>query len=212
METFKIKKKKGYFKESELFRKTKDLNISNNPRLNLTKFEDFNKAKYIPLCQSKSNAIIDNQDTYKFNQTFEENNQQILEKVKKNKAMFKIPNEVDELHKYEDYTKRRQSNFENPDFGQTLRNNINSIIDRINAIYDINQSSLSKNNIPEYMTYINSRITLDEFNEKGEIIRNESESDKFNFYKHKDIFCEHYNTYGGIFEKKPENATKTYLK
>ena len=45
METFKIRKKKNYFVEEDLFKKTKDLNLSNNPRLNLNKFENFNDGK-----------------------------------------------------------------------------------------------------------------------------------------------------------------------
>jgi len=180
METFNVKTKKRYFKESELFRKTKDLNLSNNPRNLLNKFENFNKTKYVPPYRSISNNFVSTQDLFKFRQDTNEGRQkqQLIENVKKENPLFKIPKEIIEYQKYEDYTKKHQTNFEKPDFGQTLRSNINSIVDRINSNYDRDKCSTSKD-IPDYMTHINSRITLDNSNERGELIPIENEADKF---------------------------------
>jgi len=172
METFKIKKKK-YFKEKDLFQKTKDLNLSNNPRLNGNKFEEFNKTKYVPPYRSKSQNKVDTLGTFSFH-NFTQYMETGENKLKnKDNQVYRIPKEITEFKKYEEYMKKHQSSFENPDFGQALRNNINNIVDRINSNFEIDKWSSSKLTQPEYMTQINSRITLDDFNE------NENESTKF---------------------------------
>jgi hypothetical protein len=40
---------KKYFRETDLFRKTRDINISNNPRNRNRKHENYNKTKFIPV-------------------------------------------------------------------------------------------------------------------------------------------------------------------
>jgi hypothetical protein len=179
METFRIKKKKNYFKECELFKKTKDLNLSNNPRLNLNKFEDFNKTKYIPPLRSRSLAKVDLKSRTGLMNTIGDGDYQAqAQNTSQNNQnssqnLDKIPIEITEYAKYEEYMKKHQSNFENPEFGVTLRNNINTIIDRINSNYELDKWTTSKETTPEYLTQINSRITHDEFHE------NENESCKF---------------------------------
>ena len=48
METFKVSKSKKYFREKDLFEKTKEMNISNYTRNLTRKNENFNKTKYKP--------------------------------------------------------------------------------------------------------------------------------------------------------------------
>ncbi len=198
METFKVKKKKSYFKERDLFRQVKDLNLSNNPRLNLNKFEDFNKTKYIPPYRSKSNAKVE---------TFRSNiSHQDMEggenKTQEQQQVFKIPKEITEFEKYEEYMKKHQAGIEHPDFVKSLRNNINTIIDRVNSNYEVDKWTASKKTVPEYLYNVNSRITNDNFYEQ------EPENESSNFQK----TLQNKITSLKIDKKKKEKVLKTFIK
>jgi len=148
METFKVIKKKSYFKEKDLFYKTKDLNLANNPRINLNKFESFNKTKYFPPHRSLSQ----NEPPIK----------SVLQRTTfTNKEFFnqKLPPECLNYKKYQDYMHKINEQYNTTNFRDTLRSNLNDIVESVHLDYDVKKWSTSKETLPEYMYEINSIVT-----------------------------------------------------
>lgn len=120
MDVFKTKTDmKRTFREKDLFRQTKDINLSNNFRNKQKMFEEYNKTKYI---------AIHKRDNY---------NKLLPEIQKKPNTSNKYLEEYDKFQSY--MYKTDISNFTNPNLRENIRSNINSLIERINSNYDMDK-------------------------------------------------------------------------
>lgn len=155
METFHVTNKKKYFREKDLFRLTKDLNLCNNPRNNHRKFEEYNKQKYVPvhklnLWGQRSSSVLSNHS--------------LTAKVQ--------PDSYDNFKAY--MYKTNVSNYTNPDLKEEIKNNIGSLLDRINSNFDVKKWTQydTRTNFINFHTEQVSDLTLYNMN-------NESEGTKF---------------------------------
>ena len=159
METFEVSQGKRYFREKDLFGRTKDINFCNNQRNYNRKNENFNKQKYIPDL-TNINSILKS-----YSQTH----------YKKSPVQKNIPKK----QTYENFKNFIETtnitNFTNPGLRDEIKSNINVLINRIKFEYDINKwcSTDTRNNF--------SNTNSENFNLKtvGENRFNETDNMKF---------------------------------
>jgi len=162
-ETFHISTKKRYFREKDLFSKTRDMNFCNNPRNLHRKYEEFNKTKYIPVHnQTKVHTTPDIQELpLRRKNPFDEKEGTL-------KPIEDIKNMKDFLHK------TNTMNYTNPELRVEIKNNIGNLLDRIN-------SNLNTQKFDEYdtMAMFNKTIEINYTPITLHNQNNESESTKF---------------------------------
>jgi hypothetical protein len=153
LETFNPCGKKKYFREKDLFRLTKDINLSNNPRNSFRKFDEFNRTKYVA-----------------------------VHKIDTLRKKFNIPEPTkpevqtsEEFAKFTDYMyKTNVSNYINQGLKEEIKSNIGNLLDRINSNFDLNKWNLhdTKTSFLNHNTESYTGITMYNHN-------NESENTKF---------------------------------
>lgn len=145
MEVFKTKNEmKKTFREKDLFRQTKDINLSNNFRNKQKMFEEYNKEKYIPIHKRGLN------------------NKSLPQIEKKPQTSNKY---VDDYDKFQNYLYKTDIiNYTNPNLRENIRSNVNALIERINSNYDLEKwnrtesrqisNMIPKDTVSEITTYI----------------------------------------------------------
>jgi hypothetical protein len=136
IDTFNVSHRRRYFKEKDLFRMTKDMNFSNNPRKNLKKFEQLNKEKYIPI--HKRNLHTKHNLSSKVRNTREDEN---LKTFNSDSSESKEKYDVKKhngFKQYTDYMERTNfSKITQGDVREEIRTNIKDLLDKINTNFDI---------------------------------------------------------------------------
>lgn len=123
METFKVNKGKKYFRERDLFQKTKEINFSNFTRNLTRKHENFNKTKHKIDISSLNNFLNrSNQTTSK---------------------LFDFPKGDPNKDSYENFRnfmeKTNISKYTSSDLRGEIKSNINVLIEKINHTYDLDK-------------------------------------------------------------------------
>jgi hypothetical protein len=162
-ETFHISTEKRYFREKDLFSKTRDMNFCNNTRNFHRKYEEFNKTKYIPIHhQTKAHTHPDLEELpLRRKNPFDEKEGTL-------KPIENIKNMKDFIHR------TNTMNYTNPELREEIRNNIGNLLDRIN-------SNLNTKKFDEYDTkaIFNKTIEINYTPITLFNLNNESESTKF---------------------------------
>ncbi len=184
MDVFKTRTDmKRTFREKDLFRQTKDINLSNNFRNKQKLFEEYNKTKYI---------AIHKRDNY---------NKLLPEINKKPNTSNKYLEDYDKFQSY--MYKTDISNFTNPNLRENIRSNINSLLERINSNYDMDKwnNNSSRPVFHKFTQETYSDLTLHNQN-------NPSESENFrNTLSDKLRTMSNFGT-----EKNKQNLLKTFSK
>jgi len=177
MEVFKPNDTNQFFKEKDLFRKTKDINLSNNFRNKRKIFENYNKEKYIPIHKRNLPSL------------------NTTRKIKEPNSKY-----VEEYDKYHEYLES-QAIYANPKLRNELRDNINTLIERINSNFDLDKwgNMSTRPTIPQQFY---SSIT--DYNSN-----NPNDSNNFNLTLKEKI---NHLKVDKINEKQKENLLKTYTK
>jgi len=184
MEVFKAKNEmKQTFREKDLFRQTKDINLSNNYRNKKKLFEEYNKEKYIP---------IHKRDAYM---------RSLPHIQKKPETSNKY---VEDYEKFQNYiNKTDMTNYTNPNLRDGIRSNLNTLLERINSNFDLEKW----NNIDSKPIY--SKFTQATYSDITTYNQNNpSESEMFkNSLKDK---LKTLSNFGS--EKNKENIMRTFTK
>ena len=166
MDTFSISnQKKKYFKENELFRMTRDINLSNNPRNRHRKYEKYNREKFIPYHKVKEvipNSNNKSQEKQDSIDSYEEINE------KSDKYNPKDQSTKNYLIDYRTLLDKRSQ-----ELRDEIKNNIDHLMSKLNKKVDINK----------YMNYDCTEnyymANAEEFPELG-LKPNENQTNKFN--------------------------------
>lgn len=138
MDVFTVSKKKQYFRESDLFKLTKDLNLCNNPRNNHRKFEEFNKKKYVPVHKLIMQEEELNSSTNKLHS-------------------LTLKTDPGTFANFRNFMERTNvSNYTNPNLKEEIKQNIGNLLDRINSNYDVKKWT-------EMNTKPNFNVTIEPF-------------------------------------------------
>ena len=185
MEVFKTNNDmKSTFREKDLFRQTKDINLSNNFRNKQKLFEEYNKEKYIPIHKREAfylKSLANSQ----------------IKPITSNKY-------VEDYDKFQNYLKKKDmTNYTNPNMRDGIRSNINTLLDRINSNFDLDKWNKidSKPVFHKFIKETYSDIT--KYNQN-----NPNESEKF-----KNSLRDKLKTLGNFgSENNKENIMKTFSK
>jgi hypothetical protein len=170
LETFEISQVKRYFRETDLINKTKDINLSNNPRKNHHKFDQLNKEKYIPIHRRKEYMM----KTFSLGKT---DDYRGINKVKEEKSFSqgKLKEKDDNYKNFSDYMEKTNvSRIAHGNIRESIKSNIKDLIQKINSEFDVvkfNKSDMNTNYL-EQTTVAYSPLTI--FNRF-----NKSETSKF---------------------------------
>lgn len=164
-ETFHTSSERRYFREKDLFSKTRDMNFCNNPRNHHRKHEEFNKKKYIAIHHLMKTESNNSYHKYELplrkKNSFDEKEGTLkpIEDIIKMKTFLQKTNTM---------------NYTNPELKEEIRNNLGNLLDRINSNLNIKKfDEYDTKAILNKTLEINyTPITL--FNQN-----NESESTKF---------------------------------
>jgi len=183
MDTFKVSKKKNYFTEKDLMKQLKDINFANNPRYN-RKYEDINRGKCIPPYRRSNSIASVTEIGHNANNTHNTLNKEKDSQQSKpeNLANIRINSVIAEFENFEKFANKTDL-YMNEEFGKSLKDNLNTIIDRINSNYDLNKwTNGVKNNPPDYLTRIDSRVfTNTNYNSNSD--NNDNGNQTLNFQK-----------------------------
>ncbi len=159
--------RKKYFREKDLFNKSRDLNFCNNQRKNFRNFEHQNVEKYIPI--HKMEATL---------RSFSENKQTLHSTHKSRTDMSddeSVANTSGEYDKFTKYMKDTNITLQTKgDLRDEIRGNISNLINKINTNFDIDR--WNKTDTRSQYNYNNSNVysPLTLFN-----MTNFSEQEKF---------------------------------
>lgn len=138
LEIFKNKTfRKKYFREKDLFGKTKDLNICNNQRKNFRNFEKFNVEKYIPIHKLESTYHSNtNTNNIKGKGKGKESNRICSSDYSDTEES--IVNKKSDYDKFTKYMHETNITLHTKgDLKEEIRNNIGNLIERINTKFDL---------------------------------------------------------------------------
>lgn len=174
IETFKVNKSKKYFREKDLFQKTKEINFSNYTRNLTRKHDNFNKTKHkidissLNTFLNKSNATMNNK-------------------------IFTMPKEDPNKDSYENFRnymdRTNISKYTSPDLRNEIKTNISVLIDKINHNYDLNrwlQTDTRTNFIDTNTDYLKNKNIFETvknnfYSTKTEGCKNLKENESFRF-------------------------------
>jgi hypothetical protein len=127
MDTFNISLyKKNYFRETDLFKKTADINISNNPRNRNRKYEQYNRTKFIPV--HRMQVVCDNTNLMTTVKDDSASDSEIEKPPKKIQAKpAEIQTKQGQINTYYNELNQRSQNFR-----EQIKQNFDNLLDSLN--------------------------------------------------------------------------------
>ena len=146
LDTFHVPRRKFLFREKDLYKCTKDININNNPRNHNRRLDDLNRTKYHPIYHKRNTSFDDKLNGEQAGSTgYSSLYAQTIPSREK-----KIEVEKSEYEKYQEYMNK--TNFMRHDLRDEIKSDVKNLIERININIDI----------PKWSKF-DSKVTFNDF-------------------------------------------------
>jgi hypothetical protein len=151
-----------YFSETELFKKTRDLNFSHNKRNNDKAFEEYNMKRIVPKHRKEVKTISSS-----------------LNSLTDFAPTTRVPEEMLEYEKFSQYMERVNSQVRSKEIKDEMVSNINNIIDKLSPNYIVESTVLKKRSETNFKTNYSTLNSLSDFKARLNYFTAETETEKF---------------------------------